>query len=93
MPSRRPNASTQEVASFMAAEFQRRGTLYEDYIVSEIEQRFGDFFLHDTGCGGQLIRKQVLEQFARLTPNAVWSVGEKCWRVRQPGDKPGRKQK
>jgi hypothetical protein len=76
----------------MRAEFRlSHGYLEHQYIIYEIESRFGDDFVYQNENGNLAIRKQVLAEFRALTPEAVWSRSEKAWRTRQSGDDPNRR--
>jgi hypothetical protein len=84
--------SARDVAEFMAAELERRKFLDQESVVQQIMKKFGPKFTGLNANGNPSINKDVLSAFNKMTPDAVWSRGERSWRARQPHDKPGRQQ-
>lgn len=82
------------VASWMLDELRNQnGVLYQEDAAYKIAARFGDEFTYLNTGGGLAIRRDVLEEFKRLTgETVVWSRGEKMWRRREAFDTPGRRQ-
>jgi hypothetical protein len=77
----------------MLAELQHDGTLYQDIVASEIEQRFGEEFTPLNESGNPSIRKDVLAAFRSISEgDVVWERGERLWRKRESFDEPGRQQ-
>lgn len=76
----------------MVAELKREGVLYQDAVVSEIVNRFGEEFVYWNENDNQVTDKRVLKEFNRLTPDVVWDRGSRYWRLREPYDDPGRQQ-
>lgn len=85
-------ATAHHVAEFMAAELERRKFLDQELVVQQIIKKFGREFTGTNANGNPSINKDVLSAFNKLTPDAIWSRGERLWRARQPYDKPGRQQ-
>lgn len=82
-----------EVATWMLAEVQRDGVLYQDTAVGDIEQLFGAEFVVVNDNGNSAIRKDVLAAFRGLSGDSVvWERGERLWRKREGFDEPGRQQ-
>jgi len=84
--------TSREVAEFMAAELDRVKFLHQETVVHQIMQKFGAGFTGTNSNGNPSINKDVLSAFNKLTPDTIWSRGERLWRARQPYDKPGRQQ-
>ncbi|WP_459592424.1 DUF6953 family protein [Bradyrhizobium diazoefficiens] len=66
--------------------------LYQDTIVDEIHERFGPDSTRENDRGNLGIHPDVLKAFRALTPDAVWDRNERCWRLRDQSDAPGRMQ-
>lgn len=86
----KPPTTAEDVATWMAAEFNERGELYQSDAVVGIESRFGPGFLYANEGGNAAIDRKVLAAFRRLTEDAIWDRGEFCWRKRDEGDPAGR---
>jgi hypothetical protein len=88
-----PGASAQDVATWMLAELRREGMLYQDVVVYEIAERFGEQFIYDNENGNLAISKAVLNAFRKLSGNdIVWCRSERYWRPREQWDLPSRQQ-
>ena len=83
--------TAREVAEHMVAELEASGELSQSDVVWDIEQKFGEEFVYDNENGNRAIHKKVLAEFKKLTPNAVWERANRCWRLRQRSDDPGRR--
>lgn len=83
--------SARDVAEFMAAQLREKKWLYQEDVVWEIERRFGKQFVHTNENLNQAINKDVLDEFRKLTPDAVWERGEKMWRSKESYDQPGKR--
>jgi hypothetical protein len=82
---------TQIVAKWMASTLEAEGVLHQDDAVCEIERRFGAAFVYDSASGNLAINKKILSAFKKLTADwVVWERGERCWRLREEHDPPGR---
>lgn len=79
-----PNST--DVAKFMVDELNTDGYLYQENVVYDIQNDFGDDFVYYNANGGLSISKSVLKEFRKLTPNVVWERGEKCWRLKEDGE-------
>jgi hypothetical protein len=81
------------VAAWMVEELNRQKRLYQDQTAWEIKKRFGSSFVYDNRNGNPAISRSVLKEFHKLTKkDVVWSRSERCWRAREPHDKPRRQQ-
>ena len=75
----------------MLDELKRKGDLYQDAIVREIAKKFGSQFTYSNDNGNDAIRKDVLSAFRKVSKgNVVWKREDRYWRMRKPGDPPGR---
>lgn len=81
-----------DVAKFMRDRMEESGDLYQEDIVGEIHDRFGEAFLYENENGNLAIGRPVLDEFRKLTPDCVWDRSERCWRAREDHDEPGRGQ-
>ena len=78
-----------DVASWMAAEIEAKGELYQDDAAEEIERRFGQEFVYENENGNLAISRDVLKEFRKLTETSVvWESREKFWRKREDHDDP-----
>jgi hypothetical protein len=78
-----PTPTPADVAAWMASEFQREGELYQADAAGGIENRFGVEFLNEDG---RTIRRDVLAEFRKLTPAAVWDRRSLYWRRREQNE-------
>lgn len=82
-----------EVAEWMNGELRQHGILYQQEVAYLISERFGEEFTYLNNKGNIAIGKTVLTAFRSLTEGiVVWERGERCWRMREPHDQPGRRQ-
>jgi hypothetical protein len=66
---------------------------YQDQVVEEIAERFGEEFTYENENGNPAIDKAVLKEFRKLSSEqVVWVRGERCWRLRERDDAAGRQQ-
>lgn len=87
----RPTAK--DVARFMLSELKREKYLYQEQVVFDIQEQFGDEFVYDNENGNPAISKEVLKEFRALTEDRViWERGERMWRFRESYDETGRMQ-
>lgn len=69
-----------EVAQWMIAQIKEHRLVYQEHIVHEVEQKFGDEWVDWSEGGNRIIDKTVLAEFRRLRPVSVeWSGAEKAW--------------
>ena len=87
---RKKKVSPETIAAWMVDEFKRQGgVLYQSDAAAKIEELFGEQLFRLEGG----IDPKVLKAFQKLTGNSVvWINGERYWRRRRRGDKPGRLQ-
>lgn len=78
-----------DVASFMLARMKEDGTLYQEVVVCQIQERFRDEFVYINDNGNLAIDRKVLSEFRKLTEGkVVWNRGEQYWRFREDYDDP-----
>ncbi len=85
--------TTEDVAAWMLSELDRQSLLYQEIVVYDIAQRFGDQFTYVNRNGNLAITKNVLDAFRKLSgDDVVWVRRNRYWRRREPEDEPGRMQ-
>jgi len=60
--------------------------LYQEEIVIDIENEFGEPYCYYNENGNLAISKTVLKEFRKLTPDYVWDRSERYWRKREKGE-------
>lgn len=93
-------ATPKEVAEWMIAQLEADERLLQADAVATIERVFGPEFVYISDIGEKSIDRRVLYQFRKLTEyEVVWVTqhgggfwSEAHWRMRGPGDSPGRTQ-
>lgn len=91
MKSSTPSAN--DVAAWMLDELRQHEYLYQETVVYDIADRFGEQFTYLNDNGNTAIGKDVLAAFRKLSgEQVVWERGQRCWRLRQDHDEPGRQQ-
>ncbi len=87
------SATAEEVAKWMLGQLQAQKYLYQEEVVADIADKFGDEFTYDNQNGNPAISRAVLAEFRKLTEKTVvWERGERCWRLREQFDEKGRGQ-
>jgi hypothetical protein len=85
--------TNRDVAEWMAERAARRGELYQEEVVWEIQSKFGREFVYENANGNLAISRQVLKEFRKLTEDTlVWERGDRLWRKRQSYDPKGKRQ-
>jgi hypothetical protein len=82
-------ASATDVAAYMKRRLGEEGDLYQEVVVYEIQQEFGDQFVYTNDNGNLAIASSVLAEFRKITPDAVWVRSERYWRRREESDEAG----
>ncbi len=86
-------ATATDVAAWMVEHLKAQTWLYQETVVWEIQQQFGDDFVYENQNGNVAIGKEVLAAFRKLTgDDVVWERGTRMWRQRTQYDKSGRQQ-
>jgi hypothetical protein len=82
--------STEEIAQWMLAEFNRHGRLIQNTAARRIRALFGEVYVYRNKNHNWAIQKPILDEFRRLTGNdVVWSRSNQLWRLRRPTDPSG----
>lgn len=70
-----------QVAQYMIDEIEVNEIVYQEYIVHEIEEKFGESFVYLNDNGNPAISKEVLKEFANLKKdkNIEWDRNGRCW--------------
>lgn len=80
-------------AEWMLGTVNEEGVLYQDQAAAELAARFGDELITINDAGNVAIQRSVLTAFRKISGDTVvWDRGERCWRIRDGGDLPGRQQ-
>jgi hypothetical protein len=78
-------------SSWMKAQLDKDGCLYQDDIVDYLVKSGADPLLRENSDGNLVLERKLLSAFKKLTPeNVVWVKPDKYWRFRVPEDEPGR---
>jgi hypothetical protein len=86
-------ATATDVAAFMVEQIPREHYLYQETVVYQILETFGDDFVYNNENGNLAIGKNVLAAFRKLTgDDVVWERGSRMWRRREQFDQTGRRQ-
>lgn len=79
------------VASWMLAQVERDGCIYQDDVVDYLVKAKCEELLSENSDGNQVVGRTVLSAFLRLTKTTVvWVKPERYWRWRVPEDEEGR---
>ncbi|MGX5842799.1 DUF6953 family protein [Mesorhizobium sp. ArgA1] len=81
-----------EGAELMLGALNQFGHLTQVDAVNRLQMESQEDCVYWNANGNMAIRPEVLKEFNRLTPNAVWLRASRYWRPRQEGDQPGRSQ-
>jgi hypothetical protein len=86
-------ATAKDVAKWLAEQVADGQLMYQETVVYEIAEKFGDGFTYANDNGNMAIDKHVLKEFNKLTADTVvWLRSDRAWRMREDHDKPGRQQ-
>jgi len=81
--------TAKDVADFMVQRLSDDEILYQEVVVYEIQEKFGDEFVYINQNGNPAIDRKVLAEFRKLTEHkVVWSRGERYWRFKEDYDDP-----
>ncbi|MBZ4684018.1 MAG: hypothetical protein PWP46_1644 [Fusobacteriaceae bacterium] len=81
-----------KIAEWMLEKIQLEDYVYQEEVVEEILEKFGEEFIYYNERGSLAINKNVLKEFRKISPDVVWERRGKCWRKRDEYDEPGRQQ-
>lgn len=81
--------TAKDVANFIVHRLTEDEILYQEVVVYEIQEKFGDEFVYINQNGNPAIDRKVLAEFRKLTEGkVVWSRGERYWRFKEDYDDP-----
>ena len=65
----------------MINEILEKGYVYQEYLVHDIQEKFGDDFVYINENGNLAISKKVLNEFKKLKEqnNIEWDRSERSW--------------
>ncbi|HEY3772160.1 MAG TPA: hypothetical protein VGL69_04135 [Solirubrobacteraceae bacterium] len=87
------DVTPETIAQWMMSRLEETGRLYQSDAVQEIAEKFGDEYTYTNDNGNPAIDKRILKAFRIITDDTViWERWDFCWRKREQGDAPGRKQ-
>jgi Family of unknown function (DUF6953) len=76
----------------MVNQLEGQEWLYQDMVVREIRETFGEDFVYTNESGNLAISRPVLREFRNLTEGSVvWERSARAWRRRRDSD-PRRRQ-
>jgi len=69
------------VAEFMINEILGKGYVYQEYLVHDIQKKFGEEYVYVNENGNLAISKKVLNEFKKLKDvNGIeWDRSDKSW--------------
>ena len=69
------------VAEFMINEILKKGYVYQEYLVHDIQEKFGEEYVYVNENGNLAISKKVLNEFKKLKDvNGIeWDRSDKSW--------------
>ncbi|WP_191486035.1 DUF6953 family protein [Pseudomonas sp. FEN] len=80
-----------EVAHWMLAQIDKDGCIYQDDVVDHLVKARREDLLRENADGNQVVGKEVLAAFRKLTESTVvWVKPDRYWRWRVKEDEPGR---
>lgn len=80
-----------EVAQWMLAQIDKDGCIYQDDVVDHLVKARREDLLRENADGNQVVGKEVLAAFRKLTETSVvWVKPDRYWRWRVQEDEPGR---
>lgn len=84
-------ATLGDVAEWMVKRLNEDELLYQEVVVYEIQDQFGEDFVYENENGNLAISRKVLSEFRKRTEkDVVWERGERLWRRRADYDPEGR---
>ena len=69
------------VAEFMINEILEKGYVYQEYLVHDIQKKFGEEYVYVNENGNLAISKKVLNEFKKLkdVKGIEWDRSDRCW--------------
>lgn len=80
-----------KVASWMLAQLNKDGCLYQDDVVDHLVRNAAESLLRENSEGNLVLGRTVLDAFMVVSePAVVWVKPDRYWRWRVAEDEPGR---
>lgn len=69
------------VAEFMINEILEKGYVYQEYLVHDIQEKFGDEYVYENENRNLAISTKVLKEFKKLKEDndIEWDRSNRCW--------------
>jgi len=80
------NATDREIASFMLKLYNEENFLLQKVAALEILEKFGEAYVSFNKNRNLAIDKNILGEFKKLTPTAIWDRHLKAWREKENDD-------
>lgn len=80
-------------ARWMLAMLERDGCVYQDDTVDMLMKVNAENLLRENADGNPVLGTQVLNEFKKISDEAVWIKPDRYWRWRVEEDEPGREQR
>ena len=81
-----------EAAEWMLKRYRSFGFLYQEDAATHLLHLHDKALAYYDAQGNVCVGKEVLKEFNRRTPDAIYERADKFWRARLPSDQPGRQQ-
>ena len=75
-----------EIANWLYEKVKEGDYVYQETVVSEIEEVFGEEYVYSNYNGNMAIDKDVLKAFRKTSPDVVWNRVERYWRLKDEND-------
>ena len=75
-----------EIANWLYEKVKEGDYVYQETVVSEIEDVFGEEYVYTNDKGNLAIDKEVLKAFKKISPDVVWNRVERYWRLKDEDD-------
>jgi len=83
--------NAKEVATWMLAQVERGGCIYQDDVVDFLVKSSAETLLRENSDGNLVVGRAVLDAFMAITETTVvWVKPDRYWRWRVSEDEPGR---
>ena len=80
-------------AQWMLAMLERDGCVYQDDTVDMLTKADAEDLLRENADGNPVLGAPVLNEFKKISAEAVWIKPDRYWRWRVEEDEPGREQR
>ena len=77
----------------MLAMLERDGCVYQDDTIDMLAKASAEYLLKENADGNPALGRPVLNEFKKISTEAVWIKPDRYWRWRVEEDEPGREQR